>query len=535
MRSPPSVTIVGGGIAGLSAALRLAQRGYPVKIYERSERLGGNLGSRSVDGRQLDIYPHMYLNWYHNFWSLLGDATGNRPQAGFTPCSTVWQLRRGDYPRFRGITDAYSPWNPPQVLANLLSGVVPPADMFLFGYGSSDLLAERFRTTAIDQLSVTAFLRSRPYMTDRALAAYNSFITMVWSLPAYLTSAADFQTYLAHCVADPTPAFWLPRGSAQARVIGPLHEALTLAGAEIVTGVQLLDVACRSARAQRLTLQHARFDEALGRFVGEGAEWTEDVDELVLAVTAPELSRLVRSGPPGESMVDFKPEAADLSRLQALPIPILHVYFTRRLPSVPAEPVGLVESSLALAFTDISQTWDGLADTTVLALSASDPHGLPGTSWKDDAMKMLRQLAEYLGFDAGAEWGASADIDWDCTCYHANTDAQLFVNQIGTDSWRPAVRTRTLENVCFAGDFCRNRVGLTTIEAAATGGVEAAASIVARHGIGEPVEVQEPRSLPAALHAWLRTVWMPYACGAKMWSSGGDTARTLGDHLRGML
>ena len=37
---------------------------------------------------------------------------------------------------------------------------------------------------------------------------------------------------------------------------------------------------------------------------------------------------------------------------------------------------------------------------------------------------------------------------------------------------------------------------MTTIESAAISGVEAAAEIVERHGIGDPVEVLEPRSLP---------------------------------------
>lgn len=528
MSRPPRVTVVGAGIAGLSAALRLAERGYPVKVYERSARLGGNLGSRAAAGAQLDVYPHMYLNWYHNFWSLLADVTGRPPRSSFAPCSTVWQLRRGEHPRFRALTDAYSVWNPRHVLANVVSGVAPPADMLVYGYANVDLLAERLHATvAVDELSVSAFLRSRPYMTERAAAAYDSFITMVWSLPSYLTSAADYQEYLGHCLADPTPAFWLPRGSAQELVIGPLQEALARAGVEIVTGVQAVGVSCRAGRAQHLALQHARFDEAAGAFVGEGEEWSEEVEELVLGVTAPELSRLVRAGEPGERIVEFMPQASELSRLQALPIPILYVHFNRRLAGIPAEPVGLFGSPLALAFTDISQTWEGVGDETVLALSCSDPHGLPGTGWEDDAMTMLRELADYLGFDSAAVWGAPGPIDWERTRYDANADAQLFVNEVGTDSWRPEVRCQELANVCFVGDFCRNRVGMTTIESAVTAGVEAAKEIVAGHRIGAPVEVQEPRSLPAALYLWLRVAWAPYVSGAKAWSSGSDAVRAL--------
>jgi hypothetical protein len=525
---PPRVTVVGGGIAGLSAALRLAERGYPVKVYERSARLGGNLGSHGVAGAQLDVYPHMYLNWYHNFWALLSDTAGEPPRSGFVPRSIVWQLRRSEYPRFRSLIDAYSVWNLRHVLANVVSGVAPPADMLVYGYANVDLLAERMHATArIDELSVSAFLRSRPYMTERAAAAYDSFITMVWSLPSYLTSASDYQTYLGHCLADPTPAFWLLRGSAQERVIEPLRAALVRAGAEITTGVQAVSVSCRAGRVRRLTLRHARFNPDTGAFAAEGEEWREDVDELVLAVTAPELSRLVRAGAPGERIIEFMPRASELSRLQTLPIPILHVYFHRRLPGVPAEPVGLYASPLALAFTDISQTWDGMGEKTVLALSCSDPHGLPGTGWEDDAMTMLRELGEYLGFDAGEGWGDAPVIDWERTYYDANADAQLFVNEIGTDSWRPDVRCEELANLSFAGDFCRNRVGMTTIESATTAGVEAAGEIVARHGFGEPVDVRQPRTLPPALYLWLRFVWAPNAAAAKVWSSGGDAVRAL--------
>lgn len=67
MTGRPRVTIAGGGIAGLTAALRLAERGYQVKVYEQNSMLGGDLGSRTApNGVHHDVYPHMYLNWYHN-------------------------------------------------------------------------------------------------------------------------------------------------------------------------------------------------------------------------------------------------------------------------------------------------------------------------------------------------------------------------------------------------------------------------------------------------------------------------------------
>ena len=93
------VTIAGGGLAGLSAALRLAERGYRVKLYESKDVLGGNIASRHVGERVwLDVYPHMYLNWYHNFWALLADVTDADREQLFRPMEGVQWLRRGDLP-----------------------------------------------------------------------------------------------------------------------------------------------------------------------------------------------------------------------------------------------------------------------------------------------------------------------------------------------------------------------------------------------------------------------------------------------------
>jgi hypothetical protein len=369
-------------------------------------------------------------------------------------------------------------------------------------------------------------------MTDRAAEAYNSFITAVWALPSYLTSAADYQEYLEYCLADPTPAFWLPRGPAAEIVISPLVGALRKHGVEIVQGVRVAGVCCGLGRVEELVVERGGVDPVSGSWTGSGESWREPVVELVMAVPPMELSRLVRSGDPGRRIVERVPKLAGLSRLRATPIPIVHLYLRRALHGVPAEPVGLSQSPLALAFTDISQTWPGaFGNRTVLALSASDPYGLPGTGPEDDAMAILREASEYLAFDPGSAWGESAEIDWDHTRYNSNADAKLFINEIGTDAWRPPTECEGIANLCFAGDFCGGKIGMTTIEAAVMGGVEAAAAIVARRGLGEPVDVLAPRRLPPALYAWLRAAWAPYAAYAKWWSTTDCMARAAGSRV----
>lgn len=50
----PRALVVGGGIAGLHAALALADHGFPVEVVEREETLGGNLSwlSRTLEGNE---------------------------------------------------------------------------------------------------------------------------------------------------------------------------------------------------------------------------------------------------------------------------------------------------------------------------------------------------------------------------------------------------------------------------------------------------------------------------------------------------
>ena len=67
----PQVTIIGAGIAGLAAALRLVERGFDVTLLEQDDFLGGKLGAHTHEGRySADFHEHsyhMYLNWYRNF------------------------------------------------------------------------------------------------------------------------------------------------------------------------------------------------------------------------------------------------------------------------------------------------------------------------------------------------------------------------------------------------------------------------------------------------------------------------------------
>jgi isorenieratene synthase len=71
-----SVGIIGGGLAGVSAAIFLAERGFKVKIFEKEKYLGGKVGSWPVrfdDGfsTQVEHGFHAFFKQYYNLRELL--------------------------------------------------------------------------------------------------------------------------------------------------------------------------------------------------------------------------------------------------------------------------------------------------------------------------------------------------------------------------------------------------------------------------------------------------------------------------------
>lgn len=49
------VTVIGGGIAGLSAAVFLADKGYRIKLFEASPKLGGRAYSFTIKTRERSL------------------------------------------------------------------------------------------------------------------------------------------------------------------------------------------------------------------------------------------------------------------------------------------------------------------------------------------------------------------------------------------------------------------------------------------------------------------------------------------------
>jgi carotenoid phi-ring synthase / carotenoid chi-ring synthase len=102
----PKVVVVGGGIAGVSAAVVLAERGIPVVLCEAAGRLGGRLDARPrtlPDGtvQWVDHGFHGFFRQYYNWRRILGriDAEATpllHPLGSYPVISTSWPAEEFD-------------------------------------------------------------------------------------------------------------------------------------------------------------------------------------------------------------------------------------------------------------------------------------------------------------------------------------------------------------------------------------------------------------------------------------------------------
>lgn len=119
MTSRKRITIIGGGLAGLTAAATAAQGGADVLVHEARNELGGRARTTTIDGFDFNQGPHA-LYAASNGISVLGDlgisVTGKRPPAS------------GGYGRLRG-TVGLLPGTPLEAIKSRLVGLRTKAQL----------------------------------------------------------------------------------------------------------------------------------------------------------------------------------------------------------------------------------------------------------------------------------------------------------------------------------------------------------------------------------------------------------------------
>ena len=95
-RNAPKAIVIGAGLGGLSAAMRLGAKGYRVTIIDRLDRLGGRGSSIAKNGYRFDLGPTILTvpDVFRRLWTDCGrdfDADVN-----ITPVDPYYEIRWQD-------------------------------------------------------------------------------------------------------------------------------------------------------------------------------------------------------------------------------------------------------------------------------------------------------------------------------------------------------------------------------------------------------------------------------------------------------
>ena len=94
------LAVIGGGLTGLTAAIRAAQKGYAVDLYEAAPALGGRTRSffHAPTQTWVDNGPHLLIGVYQRTQALL-EEVGALPMIQWQDALTLplWDAQRGNF------------------------------------------------------------------------------------------------------------------------------------------------------------------------------------------------------------------------------------------------------------------------------------------------------------------------------------------------------------------------------------------------------------------------------------------------------
>lgn len=445
----PHIGVIGGGLAGLSTSIALADAGCRISLFERAPRLGGRATSYVLpDDRQIDNCQHVTLRCCTNladFYSRVGvsdqihfydtllfaDSTGRRGQ--MRPAGLPAPLHL--MPSF--VTFPLLKWRDKHAIAHAMirivwSGGKPklPDRMTMLDW----LRAAGQTPGAIERFWKTVLVSALNEELDRIDARYG--IELFWK--AFLSNGAGFIMGI--------PSVPL------ADLYAACGERISHTGGTVQTRRSVTEINFSDGQVSGVKLDDGSVISA---------------DYYVSAVTFERLGKLLPDAPASQDLF------AGLQQLHVSPITGVHLWFDR---SVMSEPfLTSVDQTIQWIFNKKS------GEHLQIVISAS--RNLSSLSQQEIAELCLQELTALLPPAREAKLLRFVVV---------RENAATFSPEPGCDRWRPPQKT-PVPNFFLAGDWTQTGWP-ATMEGAVRSGYLAAEAVL--KAAGRPANILRP-DLPA--------------------------------------
>ncbi|MFE9173175.1 FAD-dependent oxidoreductase [Streptomyces kebangsaanensis] len=458
----PRAAVVGGGIAGLTAATALAERGVRTTLYEREAQLGGRLAgwpTRLADGTAVTMSRgfHAFFRQYYNLRALLRRTDPALSRLTGLP----------DYPlrHAGGRQDSFRhvPRTPP---LSALGFVALSESFSLRGLARMNaraalpLLDVRVPEVygRLDHVSAHDFLETIGFPAAARHLAFEVFSRSFFADPRELSAAEMALMFHVYFLGSAEGLlFDVPREPFPQALWDPLAGRLRRLGARVRTGTAVEGVAVLPA----------------GGFTVAAANGEEPYDAVVLALDPAGLRALVaRSGTLGDA--GWRERVARLRT--APPFLVSRLWLDR---PVRADRPGFLGTSGYGALDNVSvlSGWEGEAARWAARTGGSvvelHAYALPGDADPATTEKELLGELHRLYPETRRAGVVDARHEW-------RADCPLF--PVGGYTDRPTVDTPT-PGLAVAGDTVRTGLPVALMERAATSGFLAANTLLNRWGL----------------------------------------------------
>jgi len=481
-----SVIVIGGGLAGLSSAVALAEAGFRVRLFEKRPHLGGRASSYVLPGGEhVDNCQHVTLGcctnladfyrrvgaahkirWYDRL--IFSDAAGRRGVIEASPLAPPFHLAPS-FALFPSLAWADKSAIARAMLAITRSGGRPPDVSGAAGVTMLDWLRRHDQTQAsIERFWRVVLVSALDEELGRTDAGYG--MDVFWK--AFLANRNGFR------IGIPS----VPLGE----LYSGCRQAIEQRGGEVVV----------RAGVRAIRLEH-------GRVVGVELDnhALETSDYYIAAVPHDQLPGLLPA-----KVVESEPAFANLSRLRSAPITGVHLWFDRVVMTEPYLTLLdhttqwifnkslLYGPSAPPAGTDVAgqagAPGGAVENFQYLQLVISASYELVPRSRQDIIELCRRELQEILPPAREARLLKATVI---------KETAATFSPEPGCDRWRPC-QSGPIENLFLAGDWTATGWP-ATMESAVRSGYLAAEAILAV--AGKPQKLLQPDLPVESASRWL--------------------------------
>ena len=471
------VAVVGGGIAGMAAAVILAERGIRTTVLEREPALGGRAGAfpvRLATGEtvQMDRGFHAFFRQYYNLRALL-----RRISPGLELLAPL-----DDYPILDpdGARQSFArlprraPWNIVSLTRRTPSLTLPALRRVRLRSALSMLAFDARRTyERHDRRSATEYLDSLRFPPGARRLLFDVFAHSFFNPEGGMSAAELLMMFHFYFTGNREGLpFDVARQPFSTGIWEPLRRYVEQRGATVRT------------RTEVRNIRHAAGRWAI-EVVSADARDTVSADAVVLALDVPGLQRLLESTP-----FDRGPWSGRVRGLQVtLPFAVWRLWLDRptaagRAPFAGTAGFPLLDNiSLFHLFEDESRAWAAAHRGSVVELHA---YAVPeGTTERELRTAMLSGLHRLY-----PETRTARPLD---EVYLLRRDCPAFAP--GSRAGRPGVATPH-PGIYLAGDFVRMEQPSALMERAAASGIAAANAILTARGLRpEPLASIRPRGI----------------------------------------